>query len=86
MAVHLQYCKCTEEVPRLSTRIGDKIKRKRESLKLTQAALAESSGVPQGYLSQIERGKRRPSLDTLRKLRDGLGVKEGEFISWVDVA
>lgn len=70
----------------MSTRIGDKIKTKRLDAGLTQVQLADASGVPQGYLSQIERGKRRPSLDALRKLRDGLGVSEGEFIAWVDAA
>lgn len=66
--------------------IGQKIQARRKESGLTQVQLAEVSGVPQGYLSQIERGIRRPSLDTLRKLRVGLGLRDSEFLSWVDAA
>lgn len=69
----------------MASTVGDKIKAKRISNGLTQAGLSEVCGVPQGYLSQIERGERRPSIDALRKLRDALGVKDEEFLRWIDL-
>jgi transcriptional regulator with XRE-family HTH domain len=41
---------------------------------LSQIELARASGVDQGYLSRILRGKAEPSLGTLRKLAAALGA------------
>lgn len=41
---------------------------------LTQEQLSEKSGVSSDFISQIERGLNSPSLDTIQKLADGLGV------------
>ncbi len=48
--------------------IGEHLRRLREERGLTQAALAARSGVPRGYLYQIERGYRRPSDSLARTL------------------
>ena len=45
---------------------------------LSQDDLARASGVDQGTISEIERGKRVPRPSTLRKLARGLGVKVAE--------
>lgn len=66
--------------------IGELLREKRRAAELTQAELADRSGVTQGHISQIEKGERSPGLPTLRKLRDALGLDDGEFMSWVDVA
>lgn len=39
---------------------------------LTQAALATKTGVAQGFLSEIEAGKKTGDIKTLRKLADAL--------------
>ena len=41
---------------------------------LRQAELAEAAGIRQGYLSEIERGAKAPSLATARALARALGV------------
>ena len=41
---------------------------------LTQTALAARAGVPQSVISAIERGRRRPSLPTLKALARALAV------------
>lgn len=69
-----------------STVIGRDIKRRRLRLDLSQVGLAELSGVAQGHISQIERGERRPSLQTLAKLRDALGLPPDEFAEWIESA
>jgi len=51
------------------------IKERRESLKVTQETLAELSGVGLRTLKQFESGKGNPTLVTLQKLGDALGLE-----------
>lgn len=46
----------------------------RESAGLTQKQLAEITGIYQADISKIERGLANPSLLTLKRLADGLGM------------
>jgi transcriptional regulator with XRE-family HTH domain len=51
------------------------IKARRESLRVTQETLAELSGVGLRTLKQFESGKGNPTLMTLQKLGDALGLE-----------
>jgi len=51
------------------------IKERREMLNVTQATLAELSGVGLRTLKQFESGKGNPTLLTLQKLADVLGME-----------
>jgi transcriptional regulator with XRE-family HTH domain len=51
------------------------LKARRESLKVTQETLAELSGVGLRTLKQFESGKGNPTLMTLQKLGDALGLE-----------
>lgn len=51
------------------------IKKRRETLRITQEILAEMSGVSLRTLKQFERGKGNPTLKTLQKLADVLGME-----------
>lgn len=51
------------------------LKQRRETLNVTQEQLAEISGVGLRTLKQFESGKGNPTLQTLRKLADALGLK-----------
>lgn len=53
--------------------IGTRLKGQRESAKLTQEALAEAAEITPIYLSKIENGHVRPTLDTLGALCSALG-------------
>ncbi len=53
------------------------IKQRRESLRVTQETLAELSGVGLRTLKQFESGKGNPTLLTLQKLGDVLGLEVG---------
>ena len=45
-------------------KLGDRIRKLRDQLELTQGQLAQSSSVSQGYLSQLENGEvKNPSAD-----------------------
>ena len=47
----------------------------RKEQHLTQEELAERTGINQGDISRLERGTRNPSLNMLKKLADGLGMR-----------
>jgi transcriptional regulator with XRE-family HTH domain len=51
------------------------IKARREALQVTQETLAELSGVGLRTLKQFESGKGNPTLLTLQKLADVLGLE-----------
>jgi transcriptional regulator with XRE-family HTH domain len=51
------------------------IKERRESLQVTQETLAELSGVGLRTVKQFESGKGNPTLITLQKLGDALGLE-----------
>lgn len=51
------------------------IKERREALKVTQDTLAELSGVGLRTLKQLESGKGNPTLLTLQKIADVLGME-----------
>lgn len=51
------------------------IKSRRESLQVTQETLADLSSVGLRTLKQFESGKGNPTLSTLQKLADALGLE-----------
>lgn len=51
------------------------IKARREALKVTQENLAELSGVSLRTLKQFESGKGNPTLTTLQKIGDVIGLE-----------
>jgi transcriptional regulator with XRE-family HTH domain len=54
--------------------IGDYIREQREQARISMRQLAQSAGVSNPYLSQIERGLRKPSADILQQLAKGLRI------------
>lgn len=55
--------------------IKDVLKSRRETLGISQVDLAEMSGVGLATIKDIERGKGNPSLATVSKLLDVLGME-----------
>ena len=51
------------------------VKERRDNLQVTQEYLAQLSGVGLRTLKQFERGKGNPTLHTLQKLADVLGLE-----------
>jgi transcriptional regulator with XRE-family HTH domain len=54
--------------------IGSYIRDQREQAKISLRQLAQSAGISNPYLSQIERGLRRPSADILQQIAKGLRI------------
>jgi transcriptional regulator with XRE-family HTH domain len=54
--------------------LGDYLREQRVSARLSLRQLAEQTGVSNPYLSQIERGLRRPSAEVLQQLAKALRI------------
>ncbi len=54
--------------------IGDYIRQQREQAKISLRQLASAAGVSNPYLSQIERGLRKPSAEILQQIAKGLRI------------
>ncbi|MDE7403140.1 MAG: helix-turn-helix domain-containing protein [Muribaculaceae bacterium] len=55
--------------------IGDEIKKRRQGLRLTQQALADMSGISVRRIKSIESNDANPSLATIEKLLQPLGLQ-----------
>jgi transcriptional regulator with XRE-family HTH domain len=65
----------TEDVSPVSVgSIGEYIRQQREQAKISLRQLASAAGVSNPYLSQIERGLRRPSAEILQQIAKGLRI------------
>jgi transcriptional regulator with XRE-family HTH domain len=58
-----------------SQQLLESIKARRDMLNVTQELLADLSGVGLRTLKQFESGKGNPTLETLNKLGDALGME-----------
>lgn len=58
----------------LGNSLGDYLREQRTSAKLSLRQLSELAGISNPYLSQIERGLKKPSAEILQQLAKGLEV------------
>jgi len=64
----------------LSELFGKNVRSARIDKGWTQEQLAFEAGVKRGYVSEIENGKRNPSLDVVEKIADALGLKPAKLL------
>jgi transcriptional regulator with XRE-family HTH domain len=62
------------KVGRTVESLGEYLREQRETSRLSLRQLAELAGVSNPYLSQIERGLRRPSAEVLQQLAKALRI------------
>ena len=60
--------------------LGKQIQRAREKRGITQDGLAKITGVNAKYISAIERGKKNATINTLKKIADGLEMEPYELL------
>ena len=65
---------CTHEID-AATSLANSLIMARNKLGITQKQLAEKTGIYQADISRIERGLATPSLSTLKRIADGMGIK-----------
>jgi len=63
-----------------SEKLGQNMKRIRTKKKMSQGDIARALEVDRGYISTIENGKKNPTLATIQKLADALGVSPDELL------
>lgn len=75
----------TSDLDPVAVALGSDVRGLRKAQGLTLAALAQSTGRSIGFLSQIERGLKKPSVGTLQSLGDALGLGIGWFLQGAEV-
>jgi transcriptional regulator with XRE-family HTH domain len=63
-----------EQAKQAGAAIGDFIREQRQQAQVSLRQLARLAGVSNPYLSQIERGLRKPSADILQQIANGLRI------------
>jgi transcriptional regulator with XRE-family HTH domain len=68
----------------LETALSTILKEKRNHIGISQEELAHRCNIDRTYISMIERGKRKPTLNILFKICDALYIKPSAFIKEVE--
>ena len=69
-------------MPRLKQQaVGDLVRRLREQRGLTLRALAAATDFSPSFISQLENGLVSPSIDSMERIANTLGVTLGEFFA-----
>lgn len=64
--------------------VGKVIQSFREQKKQSQELVSGFAGIGRTHLSAIERGERKPTLDTFFKIADALGVKPSIIMAAIE--
>lgn len=72
-----------ESKSELVKRIGERIRRFRKEMNLSQEQLAERSGLHTNYVGQVERGEKNLTLETLEKMVGGLNISLEELFRYI---
>ena len=68
-------------VPMLDSKIvGEVIFEMRKNKGVSQEVLSGLAGIGRTHLSAIERGERKPTLETLFRISEALGIKMSDII------
>jgi transcriptional regulator with XRE-family HTH domain len=65
--------------PNLNSKLGKRIRALRADKGWSQVEMADLLGINRGYLSELETGKRDPSLSILKTIAEGLSVTLSEL-------
>lgn len=65
-------------------KIGERISEIRKSKKFTQEELAWKTGLSRNFIALIEKGKKKPSIETLRKIAKVLEVEISAFFKEIE--
>ena len=68
----------------IRARLGAALRTMRERRRLTQEQLAERSGLSYKFIGEIERGLGNPTIETLDRLAEALGVGVSELLIETD--
>lgn len=64
----------------ITTRLGKNIRRLREEQGWSQEDYADRAGIHRTYVSDIERGRRNPTITVVEKLAQPFGIAAGRLL------
>ena len=64
--------------------VGQVIQRKREKKKLSQEVISGLAGIGRTHLSAIERGERKPTLETFFKIAEALNTRPSVLMAEIE--
>ena len=64
--------------------VGEVIQRFREQKNQSQELVSGFAGIGRTHLSAIERGERKPTLETFFKIADALGIKASVMMAAIE--
>jgi transcriptional regulator with XRE-family HTH domain len=70
----------------LQSRLGGAIRQLRHNRGITQDELAKKAGLHRTYVSDMERGSRNPSLNSLQRVAEALGITLSEIFKHTELA
>jgi transcriptional regulator with XRE-family HTH domain len=68
----------------LEKAFGEELQKAREKSGLTQEKLGFESGYHRTYISQLERGKKSPTLKAIFKIALALGLKASDLVAKIE--
>lgn len=73
-----------EEYPHLTEALACVLKRRRAALGLSKLRMSEETHLERAYITSLERGDKRPTLNAVFFLCDALKVSRQEFLADVE--
>lgn len=70
----------THEQVKVRKALGEKLRKARESAKLTQLDVATAAGVHVNFYARMERGEENPSFEKLQSVMKVLAIKSLELL------
>ena len=64
--------------------VGQVIQSKREQKKLSQEVVSGLAGIGRTHLSAIERGERKPTLETFFKIAEALNIRPSALMAEIE--
>lgn len=64
--------------------VGRVIQRAREEKKQSQELVSGLAGIGRTHLSAIERGQRKPTLETFFRLAEAMGMKPSDLLARIE--
>lgn len=64
--------------------LGDELRKARTKAGMTQEALSFASGVDRTYISELENGRKSPTVEVLMRLCDAMGARASQLLANVE--
>lgn len=71
-----------QKVSPIQKKLGQRIKERRLELNMTQAKLADKTGLDRTYISGLESGRRNPALRNLNRLATALKISIDQLMKF----